>query len=52
MVAIPSIAMCGILAMLSMVGATILSKPWMRYAALGCAILETGMVGFLIYVAR
>lgn len=52
MIAVPAIAMCGMLAMLSMVGTTILSKPWMRYTALGCAILETGMVIFLVVIAR
>lgn len=52
MIAIPSIAMCGILAMMSIVAATILRKRCMQYAALGCAVIETAMVAFLIYIAR
>lgn len=52
MIAIPSIAMCGLLAMLSMVAATILRRRWMRYVALGCAAVETAMVAFLIYIAH
>lgn len=52
MIAVPGIAACGIMAMMSMMGALILSKPWMRYVALGCAALETGMVIFLVCIAR
>ena len=48
MIAIPAIAICGIMAMMSMVGAVILSKPWMKYVALGCAALETGVALFLV----
>jgi hypothetical protein len=51
MIAIPAIALCGILAMLSMVGALILTKPWMKYVAIGCAVLETAMVIFLVIIA-
>lgn len=52
MITIPSIAMIGLLAMLSMLGATILSKPWMRWAALGIAAVEIAAVAFLILIAR
>ena len=48
MIVIPSIALCGLLAMLSLVGAMILTKPWMRYVAIGCAALEIGMVLVLV----
>jgi hypothetical protein len=52
MIAIPAIAMCGMLAMLSMVAATILHKPWQRWVAVGCATLETAMVIFLVIAAH
>ena len=50
MIALPAIAMCGILATISMVAAPILRKRWMQYFALGCAAMETGMVIFLTCV--
>lgn len=52
MIYVPSIAMCGLLAMMSMVAAIILQKRWMKYVALGCALFETGMVAFLVIIAR
>ena len=50
MSAAPSIAMILMLAFLSMFGATILSKPWMRWTALGCAVVEVAMAIFLICI--
>ena len=51
MTAIPGIAICAIFAALSMVATTILSKPWMRYVALGCAIFQTAVVWALLIIA-
>lgn len=52
MIAIPSIAMVSLIAMLSMLGAVILRKPWMKFTALGLAAVEVGLVIFLVIVAR
>lgn len=44
--------MCGLLAMMSMMAATILRKRWMKYTALVLAAMETAMVIFLVIIAR
>lgn len=41
---VPSIAMISLTAMLSLLGAAILRKTWMRIVALGCAGIEIGAV--------
>jgi hypothetical protein len=48
MTAIPSIVLVAWLAMLSMVGAVVLRRPWQKYVALGCAAIEVAVVAFLV----
>jgi hypothetical protein len=51
MIAIPSILLISLLAMLSIIGAATLSTPWMRLVALGFAAWETAMVIFLLVLS-
>jgi hypothetical protein len=44
MIAIPSIAMLLLLAVLSVFGSNILRRPWQRWTALGCAFIEVAAV--------
>jgi hypothetical protein len=48
MIAAPSIALISILAIMSAVGTAILRHPWQRFLALGCAMLEVGIVIILV----
>lgn len=52
MIAAPSIAMIAALAMLSLFAATILSRRWMRYTALGIGIAEIVMLAILLFAIR
>lgn len=52
MIAVPSIALISLLAMLSMVAAVVLRKPWQQWMAVGCATLEVAAVIALIVVAH
>ena len=51
MIAIPSIALLGLLATLSVVAAAILRRPWQRCVMIGCAVLEMGMAIFLVIIS-
>ena len=48
MIAVPSIALLGLMAMLSLIAATVLRKAWMQYVALGCAAVEIASLIWLV----
>lgn len=50
-IALPA-ALIGLHAMLALVAATVLRKPWMRYFALVCASVEIAALAVLIVAVR
>lgn len=50
MIAIPSIVLLTLLALLSFIASAVLRKPWMRYVAQACAGIEIALALFLVII--
>lgn len=48
MIAVPSIVMLLLVAILSAVGSAVLSKPWMKKTALALSAMEVALAIFLV----